>query len=277
MTSAPKIIRRSTFAEREFGDPIPQQMKRNEITRAFRVKLFTVVRDHITIDNPGFEHPEVVAPWDDILYDLHIDYFAEMPDEWSSYWSTQEELLKAVFVKGDTKAIYGLLEFILRHPRCPPEFGPDVNAVLESTQAAFRIVDGDTFAPYASEEEAVTVAAAMSDLADPQLAGAKEHYKKAAAGLSDGDYAGSMRESIHAVESLTKALTGKSTVQNGLKALASQGVLHVTLADASRRLQHGPTLSLESDTRMPQQRQRPTCPRKTRCSCSLFVGRSLVT
>ena len=76
----------------------------------------------------------------------------------------------------------------------------------------------------------------MASLDTPQLAGAKDHYKKAAVSLSAGDFAGSMRESIHAVESLTKALTGKSTVQEGLKTLAKQKHLNVTLADALEKV-----------------------------------------
>lgn len=235
MTAAPKVQRRLTFAEREFGIAIPQQMQRDEVTRSLRVKAFTVLRDHITVETTVYG-TEVIEPWATILYDLHVHHHEEMPDEWSDTWSLQESELKSVFTKGDALAIYGLLEFILRHPSCPRDFATDLNAALEAAQAAFRIVDGDTFCPYASEEEAATVIAALSDLDTPQLVGARAHYKKAAESLSGGDYAGSMRESIHAVESLTKALTSKSTVQNGLKALASQGALHVTLADAFEKI-----------------------------------------
>ena len=235
MTRSPKVPRRLTFAQREFGAPMPQQMMRHEVTRGLRVKLFTTLRDAIPVRD--FNYSMVVAePWATILYDLHVEHFELMPDEWDDRWTLVEDALKRVFVDGTAEEIFGLLEFLLRHQGCPKRFAPAINSALESTQAAFRIVDGDTLVPYSSEEETATVVAAISDLADPQLAGAKEHYKKAAGSLSDGDYAGSMRESIHAVESLTKALTGKSTVQNGLKALASQGILHTTVADAFEKV-----------------------------------------
>ena len=159
-----------------------------------------------------------------------------MPDEFNDAWVLQESSLKAVFENDGPRLVFGMLEFVLRHPSCPEDVGLAINVVLKRSQAAYRIVDGDTFAPIASEEEAATVVAAVEDLDVPQLAGAKDHYKKAISALSGGDYAGSMRESIHAVESLTKALTGKSTVQDGVKALSRGGHLHVTLADALEKI-----------------------------------------
>ena len=236
MTKAPTALQRLNFAQREFGAALPQQMKRDEITRALRVQLFATTRNHVELEETLGEPDKVAESWYDILYDVHVEHLERMPDEFDDDWRDQDATLRQVFEKGTAVQVYGFLEFILRHPSCPNNFAAAINAVLVKTQAAFRIVDGDTLAPFASEEEGATVIAAVADLGEPQFVGAKDHYKKAVSALSSADYAASMRESIHAVESVTKALTGESTVQKGVKALASKGHLHVTLSDALEKV-----------------------------------------
>jgi hypothetical protein len=228
----PKGSPRFTFAQREAGATLPQQMQPGEITRPLRVQLFKVVRDAIDVEYVRGEGNLVTGDWEEILWDLHIEFFVRMPDEFSSLWMMQEEALKAVFDKGTFAEIYGLMEYILRHHKRPKHFERTVNEILEKTQAAYRVFGGDTFAPYASEEEAAIVARAAEDLEGPQLEGVSRHYKAAMSALTKGDYAGSVRESIHAVESLTKLMTGEKTLQDGVVKLARQKHLHVTVQAA---------------------------------------------
>ena len=236
MTKSPKGLKRLTFAQREAGAPLPQQMARGEITRGLRVRLFDVLRTAIDVEYVDRIGNCVVGDWEEILGDLHIEFLEMMPDEFNSLWTIQESDLKALFERGDFARIYGLIEFILRHEQCPKRFAQRVNDVLEETQAAYRIFGGDTLAPYASEEEAAIVAGAAEDVGSHELDGVSRHYKAAMTALTGGDYAGSMRESIHAVESLTKLMTGEKTLQDGVVKLARQKHLHVTVQAALEKI-----------------------------------------
>src|SRR5271154_3290248 len=105
----------------------------------------------------------------------------------------------------------------------------EVMALYQRTTDVARVADGDTFVRHVSDEETATVLAAVKDLEDERFKGARAHYKAAMEALTGGDYSGSMRESIHAVESVTKLLTGEKTLQEGVVKLGKQKHLHVTI------------------------------------------------
>jgi hypothetical protein len=228
---------RMTFAQREAGAPLPQQMKRDEVTRRLRVRLYSFLRSTI-IGAGGIQHSwdDVEGAWDDIFWSLHTDFLENMPDTYSSTFSRVDAAVKQIFENGDYALLFGALEHILRHESCPGGLASQIQHILEETQAAYRIVDHDTFVPFTSEGELATVVAASGDLGDSRFVGAKAHYKAAMEALTGGDYAGSMRESIHALESLTKLLTGKKTLQDGVVELVKGKQLHTTVGAALEKV-----------------------------------------
>lgn len=67
-------------------------------------------------------------------------------------------------------------------------------------------MDGDTIVPFATPEEGAAVAQALQALGETDMKGAKAHLKAAATACSEGKFADSVRESIHAVESVARML-----------------------------------------------------------------------
>ena len=171
----------------------------------------------------------VEGSWGAILWGLHVEHSEIMPDEFNRHFNAQAGGLKLMLEQGNFSTVYGALEYIIRHQSCPEDLAHAINVQLKNAQAAYRIVDGDTFAPYTSDEEIEVVNDALAAIHSPQLVGAHAHYKAAIEELTAGHFADSMRESHQAVESMTKMLTGESTLQEGVKALAKKGLLHVTV------------------------------------------------
>lgn len=68
-------------------------------------------------------------------------------------------------------------------------------------------------------------------------AGARKHLVNAAEALRKGDWSGSVRESIHAVESVATALApGDGTLGAALKTIEKRGHLHGALKAAFEKL-----------------------------------------
>jgi hypothetical protein len=216
-------------------------MKRDEIPRVLRIKLFDLVRDQIRLTvAPGlfgdFMEMRVAGNWGRVLYSAHMELLELMPDEYDETFDHQIANLKALFAGGRFDEEYCFLEFVLRHPQYPKGFAAQLVTLFDDASASYRIVGSDTFVPYSSDEEVATVRAALADMGTPGLEGVHSHYTAAANELGKSDFAASMRESIHAVESLTKLLTGEPTLQDGVKALAKQGHIHVTVQAALEKI-----------------------------------------
>src|SRR5258708_3169913 len=235
----PPAPRRLTFAQRVHGVPVPQQMRRDEASRPLRIKLYIILSGAIggTLrENSIAGWFGLPVPWRRILHDLHTEHRERMPDEFEGAYEPAMKRLKGSVSDEDGVALYGDVEFILRHPDCPNGLAAQVNGAFEETQAPYRVVGGDTLVPHTSDEEIAVVSEAFHELEDPRLKGARAHYRAAAEALTAGDYAGSMRESIHAVESITKLMTGKKTLQDGVSELAKHNHLHGTVQAALEKI-----------------------------------------
>lgn len=88
-----------------------------------------------------------------------------------------------------------------------------------------------TVVPLSSPEMAQAVAHAFNQ-GEP-FGGAKSHLKNASKRLSEGAYADSIRESIHAVESVSKSISpGSSTLGPALNQISETMYMHPALKKA---------------------------------------------
>src|SRR5262249_5011919 len=76
----------------------------------------------------------------------------------------------------------------------------------------------------AAEQE--TIQQAFSDLRSAEFHGARDHLGKAASELTAGDFAGSIRESIHAVESVARTLEPDGKLSKALEKLERSAKIH---------------------------------------------------
>jgi len=112
------------------------------------------------------------------------------------------------------------------------EVSDELRAVLWALahcRAPYRVVDNYLLVPIASEQDAKTITKAFAQLKNAGLEGAREHLKSAAARLSDGKFADSVRESVHAVESVAKALEPSADLSKTLAKLEASANIHGAL------------------------------------------------
>ncbi|MBN3872778.1 MAG: hypothetical protein HWQ23_21670 [Nostoc sp. JL33] len=136
------------------------------------------------------------------------------------------------FQKCQYNEVYDFLAFTINYFRTP-ELVNDINSVLERELAGYRFVGG-VFTDITNEQEIEMLEQAVDDKNFPAVS---SHLKRSLALMSDRenpDYRNSIKESISAVESLAKAITGKqkATLGEALKVLEVSNKLHPALKNS---------------------------------------------
>lgn len=178
----------------------------------------------------------IVDSWKQILEDFHVDRLCLMIDEFTIDFSSQLDLVKDIVTKGSYVDIFGFFQFVIRHQDCPFEIAMGLDGVLEACHSAYRVVGGNTIMPVASEAERAAIARAFRDSSGGTFRGAQTHLRQSAEAMGDGRYADSVRESIHAVESVARAITGREKLSDALTELEKSARMHKAMKGGFDRL-----------------------------------------
>ena len=148
-----------------------------------------------------------------IVYrDIWTGFLKRPADEYNKQSLT---LIRNIFLHGSWNEVFDLIEFVILSKFPVREnFIVRCNAVLKEENSAYKIV-GELVTEITSQEEIESIETAM----ETPFAGANEHIGKALSLLSrreNPDYANSIKESISAVESIAKEITGKEKSLNAL-------------------------------------------------------------
>jgi hypothetical protein len=195
-----------TFAQAEGLSPLPAQLARTDITLQLRAVLWKFIHDEITrsTQTGGFG-TYVGTVWGKILRNVHVLHYHRFTDDFSTDLTDVIKSVRGVFEKGDYAAIYGWLQFVLQH-QPPPGFGKQLEGRLRYCRAPYRVIAEGVLCPIGSDLDAAIVERALKDVQASSLAGGREHLKLAVTELTNGNFADSVRESIHAVESVVRVL-----------------------------------------------------------------------
>jgi hypothetical protein len=234
MNDDPYADRRElTFEQAEGAAPLPAQLQLKEISRELRARLWFVVYEYLkraTIDDDmGYSRSHLDNDWSAILYNYHVVHDHGMADEFTNIADELTSKLKTVFSSGNYVRIFGFLQFVLRHPRCPPQLARHINGALSDARAAYCILDQQTIVPVASDAERVVLEQAFADLTATEFRGARGHLNTAGSELTAGNYADSIRESIHAVESVARTLEPSGMLSEALSKLEKSAAIHPAL------------------------------------------------
>lgn len=222
-----------TFAQAEGVEGLPPQLALKEVSQALRAVLWHIVygsMEGAVVPSTYNRRARIGRPWDAILKHRHVFKNHRPSDEFDNDAGICIGMVKDIFMNGDYIDIFGFIEFVLRLQILHVSFAERIRAALVSGRAAYRLVDGDTIVPVNSEEEAATLQRVFIELSGSAFGGARTHLKSAAAELMSGNFAASVRESIHAVESIARKLDPDArTLAPALKALAKGNGLHPAL------------------------------------------------
>lgn len=234
------IRRKITFAQAEGVEALPTQLAPKVVSKPLRARLLKILLESLTTDRRsdqmGYSKPWVGGSWQAILYDLHVLFNHDFADEYVNRFDILSSKMSAMVKNGSYIQIFGTLQFILRHPSVPHGLAKDIEWALTSTQAAYRLLDNDTIVPIGSIAEGEVIDRAFIDLRNTEFNGARKHLQDAGAALTVGNWADSVRESIHAVEAVVRMIDPKNQVDGALARLASAGHIHAAVRSGMGKL-----------------------------------------
>jgi len=174
--------------------------------------------------------------------DLWFHYFKKRVDLIPNLSHRVLEAIRDYFFACDWYEVYDFLEFTAAYAAADSHLrfariSDTINSILERELAGYRMIDMQ-ITPVTDEQE---VAMLETSLADTQYEGVTIHLRTALQLLSNRDhpdYRNSIKESISAVESITRIISGKkkATLGDALKELEKREKLHPALKDGFLKL-----------------------------------------
>lgn len=165
-----------------------------------------------------------------IILSLYADFFKVAIDNTPSYINAVSEEVKKFMYGKPYNEVFCLIEFIAnnRYVSSNDEFCKQCNFYLRRENSNYRFVNS-IITPIVSEDEIKEIEEAISS--SEVFPGAKEHLTTALKLMSDKtnpDYRNSIKESISAIESITKDILNdeKGTLGELIKKLKADNNLH---------------------------------------------------
>ena len=216
-----------TFEEAEGLVPLPSQLQPRQLTQHLRAGLWAMLYRSIARST----YRGVLSDdWHHVMERLWVVRDGLAMDEYSADAEVHIQRLKKVVMEGSYGQVFGLFQWLLRQRECREmKLGNAVQIVLEHNRAAYRVMGGDTIVPISSEAEAATLKRAFADVASTEYSGARTHLQRAAEALTAGKLDDTVRESIQAVESVARVLTGENTFAAAITKFEKRWAIHPAL------------------------------------------------
>ena len=230
------IKRTLTFSQREGLKPLPTQLELRQLSKELRALIWQAI--HSSLNNTfyqirGTSIVKLGDDWAEIIRDYQVRVLHNKAHEFRPYAREHLETTSDFIFSEKYNVVFDFIEFVLQHCSCPPELPMTINQAFTDGRAAYRIVDEKTIVPVGNEGQAQTIQTALSYATQSGTNGAKTHLLQAGQELRNGNWAGSVRESISAVESVAVLLAPqKETLGAALHELEKAGHIHGALKNA---------------------------------------------
>lgn len=232
-----------TFSQRRGIEPFSKDMQLQNMDQDLRNGIWNVLLSfgfnhyHDIRFNPIRQYRNLY----NFIENLYSDFFKWTTDLIPSSWYEVQEIIKNRYNEGPYNKVYDLIEFLYENfpfGSNKEHFVERLNEILEKEFCGYRLVNG-LFAEITNSEEINEINVATKT----SLSSVNEHIEMALSHLSDRenpDYRNSIKESISAVESICKKITGDidTTMGKALKQIESKGTieLHSDMKEAFQKL-----------------------------------------
>ncbi len=231
-----------TFSQAQGYEELPTPLRLEELPSSARIHIWNVFYSSIKSSSrlDFFHTPIIGGVWGVILRDKY-QFFDNLPmDEWSEGLQDHAQALRNSIERLPFNRVFDLIQFVIRHPKCPHEFIGELEAAFAFSRLAYAIdvANPPTIIPAVTDAEGKAVIDSIRTLDEAGLGGSASHLRSAVECIRLKDWAGSIRESIHAVESVARQLDSKAsgTLGPALESLEKRQTLHPALKDAFSKL-----------------------------------------
>lgn len=238
--------RRLSFSQAQRYEEIPTPLKLEELPDTARTQIWSLLYFHLEQSKRSATglrvRIDVSGNWEEILRKTHCFLDNLALDDWNPDFETNRKKFRLHIEKDPFNHVFDRLQFIMRDRNCPRQFIRDLTRVFELCRLAYTIDRGPppTILPAATPEEGKALLKSLHALRQAGLSSGTSHLHAASECLNRRDWAGSVRESIHAVESVARTINPKArTLTPALKSIEEQQkALHPDLREAFVKLYH---------------------------------------
>ena len=234
--------RRLTFSQAQGYEPIPGPLALGLLSEEARIRLWDCLVVFAWCGSLGESHYRwrLEPYWRPIFQLLNSNFLLKPIDEFTEDEGALVNMYRpAVLHDLPLNKVFDLFQMIMRHQNCPSDFTLGVATTFERFRLAY-VVDTEqpvTILPAVTEQEGETIIGAIKEFREAGIHGTETHLKKAGELVNGGDWAGAVRESINAVESVARLLApDANTLGPALAALERGGRLHSALRGAFDKL-----------------------------------------
>lgn len=219
-----------TFSQRKGYKPPSEVMQTDGMNDELRNSLWNVL-DKVIWSRDGYTSKQYgtaeIYPFSEFHW---FHYFKKPIDSRETYGGHILQVIRKYFFECPWYEVYDFIEFIATYYNNNKKLYEMLNYILERELAGYRLIDG-VIADITDKQEVEMLEEALGDT---KFEGVSNHLRRGLELLSDRkkpDYRNSMKESISAVEGITRIITGrpKASLGDALGILEKTGKLHGAL------------------------------------------------
>lgn len=225
-----------TFSQRFGHEPISTTLQYGSMSEELRNALWTTLYEHFF--KYLYVTQSITRPHEMFLNAYWIKYKKQPIDTVPSSQSAGKVIVRNDYFSHQWHQAYSFIEFVANYAASRnQDFYDELNITLENELSSYRFVSGE-LVDITNKQE---IEALENAIMDNKFSGVSTHLATALKLYSDSenpDYRNSIKESISAVESMAKIVTGnqKATLSDALKALEKGEKLHKALRDGFEKL-----------------------------------------
>src|SRR6266404_1152539 len=232
------------FSEKYGFTPVRSVLQTNSMDVGLRNRLWNLICITYFPTVPKVRYRDGLSDYPDeetTFYALWHNHFKKATDSIELSYIDALQALRDVFFKSKWFEVYDLIQFLAEFnpmPQVRDEFIEGANDILKEELWGYQFVS-DQIVQITSEEEVAEIEQALS--VPDSLKPVREHLKQALtllANKTNPDYRNSIKESISAVESLSKivAKLPKATLAPALATIEKKTTLHPSLKEGFQKL-----------------------------------------
>ena len=239
------VLQNLSFSQAAGYEELPKTLKLEELPWEARLHIWNVFYFHL--ENSADFVPMIkesyyvlAQEWHNIMRQFYLWHDNVPLDELEINYDLVCRDLKERIYDLSFNKVFDLIQFVIRQPECTDEFSESIGQTFERCRLAYTITKDQprTIIPAVTEAEGKAIATSLSELSKAGLVGSESHLRKAAERINRSEWADSIRESIHAIESVARQIAPNKTdtLTQALESIDKKASLHPHLKEACKKL-----------------------------------------
>lgn len=226
-----------SFSQRNGIEPIPEQLKLEQISIEFRRLIHFALSEEIDrVSKIGYGGGGYFdGGWLGVAKNLHVRFLGHSISSFKNEPASLLKQIERLLELAKYNQVFDFIEFLAGQGGCTSDLKRDLAQGFVEARTAYRLKDNQVIA-IGTDEQAEAFLRAIDDAEKQSTSGARMHLIDAGKKLAVGDWKGSIRDSIHAVEAASINLAAGGTLGPALDELERRGNLHGALKRAFKAL-----------------------------------------